>query len=189
MTVPGSIHRCAKLCCSVVCGLTKRRPDPDLDSRLCGISRSCTAVRFRSPKHLGEACARGWSYLPQIRLALSPDRSSASPEPRRGSRSSEAPPHFRQCHQLFLRWFRNRQIKTRERVANQLGDRDAREPFVIRRHDEPRRVSCAGLREHLFVGALVFIPSIALVQIARLKLPVFRRLVQPLQQAAALLLL
>jgi len=58
---------------------------------------------------------------------------------------------------------------------------------VIRRHDKPRRVPSAGLREHLFVGALVLVPSIALIQIARLKLPVLRRLVQPLQQTAPLL--
>ena len=34
---------------------------------------SCTAVRFRSPKRLGEACARGWSYPPRIQLAPRPD--------------------------------------------------------------------------------------------------------------------
>src|SRR6185369_7903065 len=111
------------------------------------------------------------------RKPLSPRRGS-------GSRPSEAPPRFRQRHQLFLRRLWKRQIKTLERVSDHIGDCKPREPFVIRRHDEPRRVARSGPRQHLLVGALVLVPSIALVQIARLELPVLRRLVQPLQQAA-----
>src|SRR5947207_2325861 len=81
------------------------------------------------------------------------------------------------------------ELQALQRVDDQIGDHDAREPLVIRRHDEPRRVLRARLRQHRLVRGHVVAPAGALVQIAGAELPVLRRLAQHLEQPAPRLLL
>src|SRR5213075_2785520 len=59
----------------------------------------------------------------------------------------------------------------------------AGKPFVIRRHDIPRRVLGCRLLDHLFVCFHVVVPKIALCCIIGRKLPVLQWIINPLKKS------
>src|SRR3954451_11847285 len=83
---------------------------------------------------------------------------------------------------------RELQIEAFERGDDGRADHDAGEPFVIGRHDMPRRRWRRGVPDDVLIDRLIALPARALGNVAHRELPVFRRLLQPGQEALALLL-
>src|SRR5712671_4295305 len=63
-----------------------------------------------------------------------------------------------------------------------------REPLIVRGNDIPRSIFRCRLADHLLVGFLILIPTLAFPNVARGELPVFFGFLQPRQKTLLLFL-
>src|SRR5262249_46243287 len=67
------------------------------------------------------------------------------------------------------------------------GNGEMCEPLLVGRHDKPGRIRPAGLADHVLVGVLIFVPELALGDIAHRKLPALTGLFDAGKEPLALL--
>ncbi len=87
--------------------------------------------------------------------------------------------------ELFQLIFRQRRvagIQFAHGVINERTHRQPHEPFVIGGNDVPGRPLRAGRLQHLLIGLLIFVPVLAFFDVTPGELPVFLRLVDPIQK-------
>jgi len=82
---------------------------------------------------------------------------------------------------------REMQLEPVERRDDGGADHDAGEPFVVGRHDIPRRMLGGGAANRIFVGLHVIVPEAALANVVGGKFPVFLRLIEAREKALFLL--
>src|SRR5262249_29366521 len=94
--------------------------------------------------------------------------------------------------QFLEQWASDLRIFQIERL--ELFDHDGRdyqagEPFVVGRHHVPRRLRRRSGLDHLLVGVHVLVPERPLLDVVHGELPALARLLQPIEEALALLFL
>ena len=101
----------------------------------------------------------------------------------------EFAPGRRQCAPLFIAHFGIAQLHLFQRMNDDGGDDQAREPLVVRRDHDPWGMFAGRVADHVLIVLLIVVPEAALAHVGGGELPVLFRLVEPREEAALLLFL